>query len=76
MDSIMPECTALLDHFDVIKPELVKIISGLHKTTCSSDPFLTRLLLDHLEAIIGTILHIVNLSLTTGGGGGGVSYIM
>ena len=67
MDSIMPECTAVLDHFEVIsKAELVKIISCVHKTTCSSDPFPTKLLMDHLEAIIGTILHIVNLSLTTG----------
>ena len=66
MDSIMPECTAVLDHFEVIsKPELVKIISCMHKTTCSSDPFPTKLLMDHLEAIIDTILHIVNLSLTT-----------
>ena len=67
MDSIMPECTAVLDHFDVItKPELVKVISGMHKTTCSSDPFPTKLLMNHQEAIIDTILHIVNLSLTTG----------
>ena len=66
MDSIMPECTVVLDHFEVIsKPELVKIISCMHKTTCSSDPFPTKLLMDHLEAIIDTILHIVNLSLTT-----------
>ena len=56
----MPECTAVLDHFDAItNPELVKIISCMHKTTCSSDPFPTKLLMDHLEAIIG------NLSLTT-----------
>ena len=38
----------------------------MHKTNCSSDPFPTKLLMDHLEAIIDTILHIVNLSLTTG----------
>ena len=68
MDSIMLECTAVLDHFEVIcKPELVKIILCMHKTICSSDPFPTKLLMDHLEAIIiiDTILHIVNLSLTT-----------
>ena len=66
MDSIMPECTAVLDHFEVIsKPELVKISSCMHKTTCSSDPFPTKLLMDHLEAIIEIILHIVNFSLTT-----------
>ena len=57
MDSIMPECTAVLDHFDVItKPELVKVISGMHKTTCGSDPFPTKLLMEHQEAIIDTIL--------------------
>ena len=67
MDSIMPECNAVLDHFDVItEPELVKVISGMHKTTCGSDPFPIKLLMDHQEAIIDTILHIVNLSLTTG----------
>ena len=63
MDFIMPECTAVLNHFDVItKLELVKVISGMHKTTCSSDPFPTKLLMDHQEAIIDSILHIVNLS--------------
>ena len=50
----------------ISKPELVKIISCMHKTTCSSDAFPTKLLMDHLEAIIFTILHIVTLSLTTG----------
>ena len=67
IDYIMPECTAVLSHFNVItKPELVKVISGMHKTTCSSDSFPTKLLMDHQEAIINTTLHIVNLSLTTG----------
>ena len=47
------------------KPELVKIVLCMHKTTCSSDPLPTKLLMDHLEAIIDTILHIVNLRLTT-----------
>ena len=37
----------------------------MHKTTCSSDPFQTKLLVNHLEATIDTILHIVNMSLTT-----------
>ena len=49
MDSLMPECTAVLDHFEVIsKPEFVKIISCMHKTTCSSDTFPAKLLMDHL----------------------------
>ena len=44
----MPECTAVLDNFDVIpKPELLKINYGMHKTTYSSDPFKTKLLMNH-----------------------------
>ena len=49
MDSIMPIYTTTLYHFDrVFDPEL---ISGMNKTTCSSDPFPTRLLMSHLYAI-------------------------
>ena len=63
MDSIMLECTTVLAHFEVIsKLELVKIVLCIHKTTCSSDPFPTKLLMDHLEAIIDTIVLIANLS--------------
>ena len=67
MDSIMPICTITLYHSDrVTDPELlIKIISGMNKTTCSSDPFPTRLLMSHLHAIIPIIQHIVNLCLTT-----------
>ena len=65
MDSIMPICTAILYHFDrVTDPEL--FFSGMNNTTCSSDPFSTRLLMSHLHAIIPIIQHIVNLCLTTG----------
>ena len=60
-------CTTTLYHFDrVTDPELKKIISGMNKTTCSSDSFPTRLLMSHLHAIIPIIQHIVNLCLTTG----------
>ena len=38
----------------------------MNKTTCSSDPFLTRLLMSHLYAIVPILQHIVNLCLTTG----------
>ena len=38
----------------------------MNKTTCSSDPFPTRLLMSDLHAIIPIIQHIVNLCLTTG----------
>ena len=46
MDYIMPICTTTLYHFDrVTDPELLKIISGMNITTCSSDPLPTRLLM-------------------------------
>ena len=63
----MPICTNTLYHFDrVTDPELKKIISSMNKTTYSSDPFLTRLLMSHLHAIVPILQHIVNLCLTTG----------
>ena len=42
------------------------MISGMNKTTCSSDPFPTRLLMYHLYAIVPILQHIVNLCLTMG----------
>ena len=64
----MPIYTTTLYHFDrVNEPELEKkYISGMNKTTCSSDPFPTTLLMSRLHAIISIIQHIVNLCLTTG----------
>ena len=38
----------------------------MNKTTCSSDPFPTRLLMSHLQAIVPILQHIVNLCLTRG----------
>ena len=67
MDSIMPRCVAVLDEFHVVtKPELIKIIFSMNKTTCELDSFLTKLLFSHLNAIIDLFRHIVNLSLTAG----------
>ena len=66
MDAIMPICTTTLHHFDrVTDPEHLKIISGMNKTTCSSDPFPTRLLMSHLFPA-PILQHIVNICLTTG----------
>ena len=63
----MPMCTPSLYNFDrVTDHELQRIISGVNKTTCSSDPFPTRLLMSHLHAIIPILQHIMNLWLTTG----------
>ena len=55
----MPICTTTLYHFDrVTDTELLKFISGMNKTTCSSDPFPTRLLMSHLHAIVPILQHI------------------
>lgn len=67
MDSILPRCSIMLDKFlPVTKDELLKIISCMNKTTCDSDPFPTKLLMSHLSTVIDTILHIVNLCLSSG----------
>ena len=67
MDSIMSMCPTGLYHSDpATDTELKKIISGMNKTTCSSDPFPTRLLMSHIHAIVPILQHIVNLCLNTG----------
>ena len=66
MDSIMPTCANLFDRFTMItSEELIKIVSVMNKTTCSSDPFPSKLLMSHLPTIIDTIIHIINLCLST-----------
>ena len=67
MDSIMAMCPTGLYHFDpVTDTELLKIISCMNKTTCSSDPIPIRLLMFRIHAIVPILQHIVNLCLTTG----------
>ena len=66
MDYIMPTCANLFDRFTMItSEELIKIVSVMNKTTCSSDPFPSKLLMSHLPTIIDTIMHIINLCLST-----------
>ena len=66
MDSIMPYCTVLLESFTMItSEELIKIISVMNKTTCSSVPFPSKLLMSHLPTIIDTITHMINLCIST-----------
>ena len=66
MDSILPSCTTVFDKFTLVsKEELIKILSVMNKNTCASDPFPTKLLMNHLPAVIDIILHIVNLSIST-----------
>ena len=56
MDSIMPTCANLLERFTMITiEELIKIVLIL--------PF--KLLMSHLPTIIDTIMHIINLCLST-----------
>ena len=49
----------------ITSEELIKIVSVMNKTTCSSDPFPSKLLMSHLPTIIDTIMHIINLCLST-----------
>ena len=45
---------------------LITYFSCMNNTTCSSDPFPTRLLMSHIHAIVPILQHIVYLCLTTG----------
>ena len=66
MDYIMPYCTVLPESFTMITSEdLIKIVSVMNKTTCSSDPFPSRLLMSHLPTIIDTITHMINLCISS-----------
>ena len=62
----MPTCANLLERFTMImSEELIKIVSVINKTTCSSDPFPSKSLRSHLSTSIDTIMHIINLYLST-----------
>ena len=65
VDLILPTSTTVFDTLAFIsKEELIKIISVMNKTTCTSDPFPTTFLMNcHLPAVIDIILHFVNLSI-------------
>ena len=45
----------------ITSEELIKIVSVINKTTCSADPFPSKLLMSHLPTIIDIIMHIINL---------------
>ena len=65
MDSIIPYCTVLLESFTMIMSEEFKIVSVMNKTTYSSDPFPSKLLVSHLPTIIDIITHMINLCIST-----------
>ena len=52
----MSRCPTGLYQFDPVT-DLLKIISSMHKTTCRSDPFPTRLLMSHIHAIVPILQH-------------------
>ena len=61
----MSMCTASLENVDCFTDtEFIKIISVMKKTTNSSDPFPTRLLMSHVFVIEPILQHIVNLCST------------
>ena len=49
----------------ITSEELIEIIYVMHKTTCSSDTFPSKLLMSYLPTIIDTIMHITNLCSST-----------
>ena len=52
MDSIMHTCGNLLGWLTMItSKELIKIVSVMNKTTCSSDPFPSKLLMSHFRLL-------------------------
>ena len=57
--------TSLYQFDRITDTELLIIISCMNKTTCSSDPFPTILLMSRIHAILPILQHIVNLCLTT-----------
>ena len=62
----MLRCTTSLYIIDrITDTEHEKIVSDMNKTTCSSYPFPTGLLMSHLHAIIPIRQHIVILCFTT-----------
>ena len=62
----MPTCTNLLGRFTMItSEELIKIVFVMNKTTYSTDLFPSKLLMSHLPTIIYTIMHIINLCVST-----------
>ena len=63
-------CRSVNNKYDFIVDHILENrldIVSMTETTCSSDPFPTRLLMSHLYyAIVPILQHIVNLCLTTG----------
>ena len=47
----------------IMNEELIKIVSVMNKSTCSSDP--PMLLMSHIPNIIDTIMHMINRCLST-----------
>ena len=63
IDSILPHCTTIFDHFvSLTSVEIMKIFSIMNKTTCVSDPFPTKLLIFHVSSIWCNSTHCKSVS--------------
>ena len=49
----------------ITSEELIKSVSVMNKTTCSSDPFPSKLFMSHLPTIIDTITQLINFCIST-----------
>ena len=49
----------------ITSEELIKIVSVMNMTTFSYDAFPSKSLMSHLPTIIDTVMHIINLCLST-----------
>ena len=64
MDCILSSIVLLQSFTMITSEDLINIISVINKTTCSSYPLPSKLLMSHLPTIIDTIIHIINLCLS------------
>ena len=67
LNSLMKCAERTLNAFEpVSSDEISKIVLKASKATCSLDPVPTRVLIDVLPGILPMLVHIVNLSLSSG----------
>ena len=60
----MPYCTVLFESFTLItSEELIKMVSFMNMSTCSSDHFPSKVLMSHLPTIIDTVVICVSASM-------------
>ena len=58
--------TKLLDFKPLTEEQVLNVINQMHYTTCEIDLCNTKFLMKFKDTLIGTIMKIINVSLTTG----------